>query len=130
MSKFTWVEVQSKKIKTSRFFFLMAFSPNWILTWKEKDNTVHMIKDQLVCSICKPNCCSRDLGLTVKFPLWGIFLKDSDPYLREFQKNTSENYKRLGQQAHPGIEPGTSRLSVLSAEPQGHWWVWLVLTSD
>ena len=33
-----------------------------------------------------------------------------------------ENSERLGQQAREGIEPVTSRLPVLNAEPLGHWW--------
>ena len=33
-----------------------------------------------------------------------------------------ENSKRLGQQAQPGIESGTSRLPALSVEPLRHWW--------
>ena len=37
-------------------------------------------------------------------------------------EKTTENSERLGQQAQPGIETGTSRLPVLSAEPLRHWW--------
>ena len=34
----------------------------------------------------------------------------------------TENSERLGRQARTGIEPGTSCLSVLGAEPLRHWW--------
>ena len=33
-----------------------------------------------------------------------------------------ENSERLGGHALPGIEPGSSRLPVLSTEPHNHWW--------
>ena len=36
-------------------------------------------------------------------------------------EKTTENSERLGRQERPGIEPGTSRLPVLRAEPLGHW---------
>ena len=55
-------------------------------------------------------------------PSVGIFLRDPSPYLREFWRKTTENSERLGRQARPGIEPGTSRLPVLSTEPLRHWW--------
>ena len=35
-------------------------------------------------------------------------------------EKTTEDSKRLGSQARPGIEPGTSRVPVLSKEPLGH----------
>ena len=37
-------------------------------------------------------------------------------------EKTMENFERLGRQARPGIESGTSRLPVLNAEPFDHWW--------
>ena len=52
----------------------------------------------------------------------GIFLRDPRPHLREFQRKTTENSERLGRQARPGIEPGTTRQPVSSAEPLRHWW--------
>ena len=51
-----------------------------------------------------------------------VFLKDPSPYLREFWRKPWGNSKRLGRQAQPGIEPGTSCLSALSAESLRHWW--------
>ena len=33
-----------------------------------------------------------------------------------------ENSERLGRQARPGIEPGTSRLPALNVEQLHHWW--------
>ena len=39
-----------------------------------------------------------------------------------FGKKNTENSKRLGGEARPGIEPGTSRLPVLSAEPLHQMW--------
>ena len=50
-----------------------------------------------------------------------IFLRDSNSYLCEFWKESTENSERLGQQARSGIEPGTSRLPVLNAEPLRHF---------
>ena len=50
----------------------------------------------------------------------GVFLRDTIPCLREFRR-TTENSERLGRQAAQGIEPGTSRQPVLSAEPFRHW---------
>ena len=46
-----------------------------------------------------------------------VFLRDASPYLHEFQRKPW-----LSQQARPGIEPGTSHLLALSAEPFCHWW--------
>ena len=43
-------------------------------------------------------------------PSVGVFLRDPSPYLREFRRKTAENSERLGRQARPSIEPGTSRL--------------------
>ena len=37
-------------------------------------------------------------------------------------EKTAENSERLGRQECLGIEPGTSYLSALRAEPLGHWW--------
>ena len=44
----------------------------------------------------------------------GVFQRNPSPYLREFRRKTTENSERLGRQARPGFEPGTSRLPVLS----------------
>ena len=51
-----------------------------------------------------------------------IFLRDPNPYLREFRRKPRENSERLGRQAGLGIEPGTSRLPALRTEPHRHWW--------
>ena len=51
-----------------------------------------------------------------------VFLRDPSPYLREFRRKITENSKQLGRQARPEIEPGTSRLPVLSSEPLHHLW--------
>ena len=53
-------------------------------------------------------------------PSVGIFLWHPILYLREFQRKPQENSERLGRQAQPGIEPGTSHLPILSAEPLHH----------
>ena len=37
-------------------------------------------------------------------------------------KKTTENSGHLHRQARPEIEPGTSRLPALSADPLRHWW--------
>ena len=67
----------------------------------------------------KADCLTRDLGLWVECPP-GV-LRDSSPYLCEVRRKTKENSKQLDGQA-AGIEPGTSRQPVLSAEPLSHWW--------
>ena len=46
-----------------------------------------------------------------------VFLRDSNLYLREILEKNTKNSERLGGQARQGIEPGTSRLPVLCAEP-------------
>ena len=55
-------------------------------------------------------------------PTVGVFLRDPDPYLREFRRKTTKNSERLGRQAPPGIETGTFRQSFLSAESLRRWW--------
>ena len=69
--------------------------------------------------------CSRILGLWRRecSPCGeGGFPKGSYPTFTRISKKTTENSERLGRQARPGIEPGISRLPVLSAEPLCHWW--------
>ena len=39
-----------------------------------------------------------------------------------YSEKTMKNSERLGRQALTGIEPDTSRLPVLGAEPVGYWW--------
>ena len=53
-------------------------------------------------------------------PSLGVFLRDPSLYLRKFRKKTTENSERLGRQARPGIQPGTSRQPVLCAELLSH----------
>ena len=36
----------------------------------------------------KADYLTRDLGLWVGCPPWGVFLRDSSPYLREFRRRT------------------------------------------
>ena len=64
-----------------------------------------------------------DLGLQVACASWRLS-KRSLPYLRKFRKKlrVRKHTKTLGRQARPGIEPGTSRLPALSAEPLCHSW--------
>ena len=47
----------------------------------------------------------------------GVFLRDPSPYLREF-RNTTENSDRIGRQARPEIESGTSDSSFESITPR------------
>ena len=72
--------------------------------------------------VFKADCLTRYLDQWVECPPWEVFLRDPSPYLCEFRKKNTENSKRLGRQARPGIESGTSRLPALSAEPRSHWW--------
>ena len=60
----------------------------------------------------KAYCVTRDLGRRGLVPSVGVFLRNSSPYSREFRRKTTENSERLGQQARPGIEPGTSCLLI------------------
>ena len=55
-------------------------------------------------------------------PSVGVFLRDPSPYLREFRRKQRKNSERLGRQARPGFEPGTSRLPVFRTEPYSHLW--------
>ena len=55
---------------------------------------------------------SRDLGLWMGERSVGVFIRDTSPYLRKFRGKTTENFKRLGLQARPKIEPVSSRLPV------------------
>ena len=48
----------------------------------------------------------------------GVFLRDLSPYLCEFQRKPRRTPNGW---VDTGSEPGTSGLSVLSAEPLGHW---------
>ena len=54
-----------------------------------------------------------DLGLQVECPPWGS-CKGSQPVFPRVSEKTTDNSERLGRQARPGFEPGTSRLPVLS----------------
>ena len=63
------------------------------------------------------DCLTRDLGQWVVCPPWGVLLRDPSPYL--VSEKTTENSERLGRQARPGIEPGTSRLPVFE---RSYWW--------
>ena len=56
----------------------------------------------------KPIVRKCDLGLGEGLPSVGVFLRDPSPYLSEFRRNPRKT--RLGRQAQPKIEPGTSRL--------------------
>ena len=60
------------------------------------------------------DCLTRDLGLLAECSPWGVFLRDPSPYVRELRRKITENAEPLGRQARPWIEPGTSRLLVLS----------------
>ena len=55
-----------------------------------------------------------------RVPSVRVFPRDLNPYLREFRRKPRarkpQNSERLGRQARPGIELGTSYLPVLSAE--------------
>ena len=52
----------------------------------------------------------------------GGFYKGSQKVFMRVSEKTSENSERLGRHVRLGIEPGTSRLPDLSAEPLCHWW--------
>ena len=42
------------------------------------------VRSRLVVGV-KPDCLTRDLGLLVECPPWGVFLRDLSLYLREFR---------------------------------------------
>ena len=44
------------------------------------------------------------------------------PVFMRVLKKTTKNSEWLCRQVRPGVEPGTSVLLVLSAEPLSHWW--------
>ena len=50
-----------------------------------------------------------------------VFLRDPNQYFREFSEKTAKIFKRLNREARQGIEPGTFRQPVLSAELLGQW---------
>ena len=59
----------------------------------------------------KADSLSRDISQWVECPPWGLS-KRSQPVFKRISEKTTENSERLGRQARPGIEPGTSRLPV------------------
>ena len=56
----------------------------------------------------------------------GVFLRDPNPYVREFHtktmEKTTESSEQLGRQTLPRFEPGTSHLPALTALQLHHWW--------
>ena len=65
---------------------------------------------------CKANCPLVGPGPIGGVPSVGIILRDFRPYLREFCRKPRKTSNQ------PRIEPGTSCLPALSAEPLFHWW--------
>ena len=51
--------------------------------------------------------------------LHGCLFKGSQPVFTQVSEKTTENSERLGRQARPRNEPGTSRLPVFE---RSHWW--------
>ena len=76
----------------------------------------------MCCCRVKTNCLRLGRGPSREAPSVGVFLRDPKPYLREFRRKTTKNSERLSRQVRLGIEPGTSRQPVLSAELFSHWW--------
>ena len=54
--------------------------------------------------------------------LHGGISKGSYPVFKRVSEKTTGNSKRLGREARPEIEPGTSRQPVLCVELLRHWW--------
>ena len=53
-------------------------------------------------------------GQAGEVPSVDVFLRNPSPYFKEFQKKTTENSEELIRQARLGIEPGTTRLPILT----------------
>ena len=66
-----------------------------------------------VCKI-KANCPLVGPGPASGVCTVGGLSKGSQPVFTRVSERTMENSERLGRQARPGFEPGTSRLSLLS----------------
>ena len=76
----------------------------------------------------KSNCPLVGPGTIGGMPSVEIYLRDPNPYLREFRRKPRKNSERIDRQARPGIKPpGTSHLPILSAEPLRYWWGGLIL---
>ena len=103
----------------------MDFKKKFCYPWNFKSVTLKYVaqeeadiwgkKNKKLCLGFIVNRCksdSRILGLWVKCPLWRAFLKDSNQYFTRVSKKTTENSEWLDRQAQPGIEPGTSHLSL------------------
>ena len=54
------------------------------------------------------DCPLVEPGTIGRMPKVRVFLRDPNPYLREIQRKTTENYALLGRQARQEIVPGTS----------------------
>ena len=55
-------------------------------------------------------------------PSVGGLYKGSEPVFTGILKKTTENFERVGRQAQPRIEHGTSRQPISKAEPLSHSW--------
>ena len=60
-------------------------------------------------------------GPTGEVPFKGDLPRNPSPYLRAFRRKTTENSVWLNLRVWLGIEPDTSHLPVLKAEPLGHY---------
>ena len=56
------------------------------------------------------------------FRMGGVYLRDPSPYLCEFRRKVRKNSERLDWQGRLEIEPSSSRLLALRAEPLNHLW--------
>ena len=65
---------------------------------------------------------SKVLGLCEGMHSVGVFRKGSQTVFTRVSEKTTENTERPSQLTRMGIEPDTSRLPVLKAEPFGHQW--------
>ena len=66
------------------------------------------------------NCLHEGPGTVSRMPSEGGLYKGLYLVFIQASKKTMENSKWLGQQAWPGIEPGTSYLKALRTEPLSH----------
>ena len=70
----------------------------------------------------KASCLFVGPGPVGGLPRVSVFLRGPKPVFTRVSEKTTENFEWLSRQARSGIESGTSRQPVLSAEPLGHWW--------
>ena len=88
---------------------------------KKVPNMPQRIKQQLLLVFKYESNCLHEGPVIQMGCLCGNLSKESQTIFTRVSEKTTENFERLGRQEQLEIEPGTSHLPVLSAEPLGHW---------